>query len=383
MADLDGKSSGTPSSPAPDAAAWLARGQALEAEATPASLAEAVRSYECAIAVLAALPPSDPAIARDLAVAHMNRGNALQKILTAESLPAAVAAYDQAIAIFRAPPLGATASGQNALGAAWMNRGHALHRQATPEAIAEAAHSHRQAIMILQELPLNPGDDTPVEAALNHRLNLAGAWVNLASVLLASPALPERFHLAREASAQTIGIVSADDLASQHPVAAELSLLGRRARCDALGQLLPAAPDTATTEALAAEASDIVDDGLALARLWEQRGVSQFRPLSARLYHFGAQLYRLNQPHFLAEFLLEHLDPAQSPGATPDDPTLHAIAAETIAATLRTLRAPRMIREADAATLRQVDTLRDLQAAEQRLAALRQAHLPSAPPGRS
>lgn len=358
----------------PDAAAWLARGQSLEAQATAEALAEAVRSYECAIALLRALPSANPALRRDLAVAHMNRGNALQKLAAPASLAASVLAYDDAIALLVSPDFAGHEAAQNTLGAAWINRGHALHRQGTPDTVAAAVASHRSAIAVLQALPLHPSDTTPLEAALNHRLNLAGASMNLANTLLDSASIANRHTAARDATTQALEILALDDLPAQHPAAAELSLLTRRARCDALGHLVFAVSDPALSRELADEAGDLVDDGLALVRHWEQRGIPHFRPLAARLYHFGAQLYRFHQPHFLAEFLLEHLDPEQSPGATPDDPALYATATEAIAATLQSLRAPRIVRADDPATQRQIETLRSLQAAEQRLAELRRQH---------
>lgn len=367
------------SAPPSDAVAWLARGQSLEAEATPESLVAAVRSYECAIALLRALaaaPLADPSLRRDLAVAHLHLGNALQKIATLASLAAAVLAYDDAIALLASADFVPAPSAQNTLGAAWMNRGHACHRQGTTEAIAAAVDSHRAAIAVLQSLPLHPSATIPPEAALHHRLNLAGAWMNLANALLDSASLPARHTLARDATSESLALLALDDLPQAHPAAAEISLLARRARCDALGHLVFAVSDPTLAHDLASEAGDLVDDGLALVRHWEQRGVPHFRPLGARLYHFGAQLYRLHQPHFLAEFLLEHLDPARSPGATPDDPALHATAAEAIAAALQTLRAPRLIRAEDPATLRQIETLRALQSAEQHLSELRREHLP-------
>ena len=363
----------------PDAAAWLARAQSLEAEATPPALAEAARAYAAAITLLRARPSADPALRRDLALAHLHHGNTLQKLAPPATLADSVAAYDAAIALLAAPAFTADPAAQNTLAAAWINRGHAVHRQATPDTIAAAVASHRAAIAVLQTLPLPPSATTPPEAAFHHRLNLTGAWTNLATTLLDFGPAPGRYTAVRDATTQALDLLAPEDLPRTHPAAAELSLLARRTRCDALGHLIFAVSDPTLARDLSDEAGDIVDDGLALVRHWEQRGVPHFRPLGAHLFHFGAQLYRLHQPHFLAEFLLEHLDPAQSPGASPDDRTLHAIADDAVATALRTLRAPRLIHADDPATSRQVETLRALQAAEQTLAALRRAHLPEPP----
>ena len=362
----------------PDAAAWLARAQALAEQATPVSLAEAASAYECAITLLRARPTTDLALRRDLAIAHLNHGNTLQQLASPASLTTSVAAYDAAITLLTSPDFAAQPAAQNTCGAAWINRGHALHRQGTADALAAAVDSHRAAIAVLQTLPLDPSPSTTPEAVFNHRLNLAGAWMNLANALLDSPALARRHSASREAATQALDVISRDDLPSQHPAAAEISLLARRARCDALGHLIFAVSNPELARDLTEEAGDLIDDGLALIRQWEQRGMPHFRPLAARLYHFGAQLYRLRQPHFLAEFLLEQLDPEKSSDATPADSNLHAIADEAVATTLQALRAPRMIRAEDPSTQRQVETLRALQAAELRLAELRRNHVPAA-----
>jgi hypothetical protein len=287
----------------PDAAAWLARAQALEAQATPEALAEAARAYECALTLLRARSSSDPALRRDLAITHLNHGNALQRLATPESLTAALAAYDAALALLAASDFAADPAAQNTRGAAYINRGHALHRQGTPDTLAAAVDSHRAAVAVLEKLPLAPSETTSPEAAFSHRLNLAGAWMNLAHTLLDSADLAQRHSAARDATTQALALLDLDDLPLAHPAAAELSLLARRARCDALGHLIFAVSDPALARDLADEAGDIVDDGLALVRQWEQRGLPHFRPLAARLYHFGAQLYRFHQPHFLGSSL--------------------------------------------------------------------------------
>ncbi len=53
--------------------------------------------------------------------------------------------------------------------------------------------------------------------------------------------------------------------------------------------------------------SDLVDDALALIRHWAARGEHSFQPLAVRFFHYGTQLYRFHQPHFLAEFIQENL----------------------------------------------------------------------------
>jgi hypothetical protein len=77
-------------------------------------------------------------------------------------------------------------------------------------------------------------------------------------------------------------------------------------------------------------ATDAVDEGLAIARQWEQRGVDRFRGLAYDLVRFGTRVYRLYQPQFLSEFVLENLDPARSSGAYVGSPEMRAAALESL-----------------------------------------------------
>jgi hypothetical protein len=111
----------------------------------------------------------------------------------------------------------------------------------------------------------------------------------------------------------------------------EVRLKARHILCQAIAQLLASltATDPVRND-LFAEASDVVDDGLVLARSWEQRGVTQFRSLAQDLFRFGARIYQMFQPHFLTEFLLENLDPEYSSGSFAGDPQMHAAALESL-----------------------------------------------------
>ena len=316
-----------PATPAQD---WLHQGQALEAQGTLTALTAAVHCYDCALAALRARPPAEAATRPDLAVAWMNRGNALQKIGDAASLAEAVAAYDRAIALLQELPVGTSPAPGNTLGAAWLNRGHAL-QQSGPESQPEAVRSHRQAIAILGRLPI--ADYRPL------RINLGAAWMNLANALLGLNPPDDRaaHQAARDALALVAPVVDADVLA------ADVSLKARRVLCEAIGHRLVAAGiDSEAVAALADEADTVIARGLDLARHWEIRGLREFRPLAGRLYLFGARLFLIHQPHFLAEFLLEQATPAgrDAPLTTA---ALRAIAAEFIPDALDTLRSTSLL----------------------------------------
>lgn len=348
------------------AAACLARGQALEAAGTAASLAEALRCYDEAIASLRRSETEDSAPVHpstDLAIAWMNRGNALLKLGSTPCLVDAANAYDEAIAILGTSAFEKNSAARNSLGAAWMNRGLAFHRQPGTKNLEEAARSQREAIAVLQTLP--PGENP------SHRRNLAAARLNLANVLLDSP-LPDRFIASREAARAALALCSGEEKLDL--IAADLALKARRCLCDALGHQL-SANETAgiSNDATAAEASDTIDASLALIRQWEQRGVQNFRPLAIRFFRFGAHFYRLHQPHFLAEFVLEMLDPKTSPGAISGDRELHAIAEDALALAIATLRRSPVFIAGNPDENRLLQTFRELHAAKNRLAELQPA----------
>ena len=354
------------------AALWLRRGQACEAQATPAALDEAVRCYNEAIAQLTTLlssasrpqspesaRPLSPEFQRRLAIVWMNRGNALQKQPHAEDLEEAVRSYDQAIGLLAASQGSEDFAARNSLGAAWMNRGQALHRQGTAPTLQEALRSQREAIAVLRTLPL--------QQDISFRLNLAGALMNEANVLLGDGL--GRHDQARTSAKAALALVLTQE--AIHPDAAGLALQARRALCDAIGQLLVANTTNLSLSVLADEAGDVVDDGLALARLWERKGRRDLRPLAERLFYFGVQLYRLHQPQFLAEFVLESLDPERSPGALPGTPALHKAAEDAVAGALDALRGVQRLTTEDPLSARLLQTWQELQTASTRLAELR------------
>lgn len=340
----------------------LSDGQALEARGTPESLAAAVRCYEQAITTLRALPLANLDVRHRLALAAMNRGNALQRQNNPPALAAAITAYDEAIAFFRTLPLDAHPDTRNSLGAAWMNRGHALFTRGDPASLVEAVRSQGEAIAMLRTLPL--------EAAPPYRLNLAAALLNLSNALLALDEDQAADEAARESVTMTALAERTD------PAFADVGLKARRARCEAIGRLLVRSTRHGEpTESLADEASDLVDDGLALARQWESRGLTHFRFIATRLFRFGAQLYRIHLPDFLAEFLLEHIDPDRSSGAMSGTEEFYLAAADSLSQARLDLETRQQIFLDTPETAELLERLHSLRTAEARLAQLRARYL--------
>lgn len=268
----------------------LRRGQTHESRG---ELPAAVACYDQTVTLLAGLSRT-PESQRAQAIACMNRGNALQKQSTRLALNHAIAAYDRAISLLA--PLVADRPADhalhNSLGAAHLNRASALLAFDAPTAALDAAD---RAIGVLASLPL--------EENIFYRANLAGAYLNRANALLATDLGAAR--LSARAALDQIA-----DAAPNHVAATHANLCARRTLLSILGRELALAGRDATpardTARLLNEASDLIDDGLALVRVWEARHSEAFRPAAAQLFHAGAILYASLQPHFLPEFLEEN-----------------------------------------------------------------------------
>lgn len=329
---------------------WFWRGRLLVMADKPEAVVQGLHSFDQAIVRLRGAEGRRGAI-ETLALAWMNRGSGLFRLSSREALGEAVRSYDQAIeAMGRVE-----AVDPNTLGAAWMNRGVGLmHLDETGEAkesvgsrLADAAKSFERAVEIL---------GAHAENQPNARRNLASAWANLGILrarlsdaegaveahrlavdlfrpIAAEGGPPEAFELAARLFnlGQAFGAASQGDAAlaagrealsvseairSEDPQVLELRLRTRHALCVALGGRLAAdrtKPDDSERSARLAEAGDLVEDGLAAVS-----GLATPPPplaaAAAKLYEFGAWLYRTQQPQFLGEFLLEHLgeDPSRA-----------------------------------------------------------------------
>ncbi len=315
---------------------FLKRGQALEALNTGEALTEALRGYEQVISGLRRTPGAPGGL---MALAWMNRGNVLQRAGQPEALQEAVRCYDQTLALLGKPEAEDAPDFVNTIGAAWMNRGMAAQRLGTPEGRQEALRSldealamlepligeHPQArrnfasasmnrgLILLQQGQLEAGVAAQaravaeltalVEAAPDGerelgRLDLAAMKLNLAQGRAANGDAEGGLAVLREALA---GVLPAE---TSDPRAMETALRLRHAGCVILGAWLSTGGDK--REEWLEEAGDWVEDGLAAAAGWGQNA-RWFRASSARLFEFGAWLYRTQQPQFLVEFLEEHL----------------------------------------------------------------------------
>ena len=340
------------------ASGWMKRGIALLNENTEESLTASLQWFDGAIELRRSLPLQErPWYRYVLAAGWMNRGDALTRLGSTENLAEAVRSYDQALVPLRTLDLESNPLFRQRLALAWTNRGLTLQVQGTPASLRAALESFDEAIAVLR------ASSDPEKQEICSLL--ASALTNRANTLLRLS--PPNTALARESAEQALSLVAGTE--AEAILAAETGLKARSIFCQAIANQLE--DRTTVPGDLVASATDTVDGGMKLARLWEARGEERFHDLAGELFWFGARVYQMHQPHFLSEFILENLDPLQSSDAFPVDREMHAAAGEVIGRALaelqgdgfRSLNTPRFDRF--------VEALRQLRVTQARLDELR------------
>ncbi|HEY6508289.1 MAG TPA: hypothetical protein VIY56_09770 [Vicinamibacterales bacterium] len=301
------------------ASVLMKRGIALMAEERAGAPSEALACFDEALDLRGRLPLEESSVLRyGLAACWLNRADALMRLGGGPQIAEAVRSCDAAIAQLRRLPLGDDPRFSRRLAMAHHNRGMFLLAQGGPR--AEVVGEFQASIAVLEHDHAAPIDD--------RRHLLAVAWMNLAGVH-ASEDTEESASAARFAAARAAGLVEAWEC--DDPAAAEVGLNARHALCRTYaGRLASLGPGVETMPEDVHEATDAVDDGLALVRRWEQKGVTRFRRIAADLFRFGARVYLLYQPQFLEEFMNENLDPARSSTGFVEDPELQAVVQDVV-----------------------------------------------------
>jgi hypothetical protein len=283
---------------------WMHRGMDWMAQTASGAQQKAIACYDRAIALRCRLPLAEnPRYRYGLAAGWMNRADALSRLGTKAQAAESVASYDEALELLRSLPLQDDPLYPRRLAIALINQALVRRRDGTPAEIAEAKSGYREALAVLA----NPASSRMTD----RRILRAAALGNLADAVLESgdSSAPEAQALAQEALALV------RDMEREDRKAAEAGGKARHVLCAAIavqsrdGQTVPAG--------LLALATSTVDDGLALARHWEQRGDEGFRALAQDLFRFGCRVHQGGQPDFLVKFILESLDPVQAHAALP------------------------------------------------------------------
>jgi tetratricopeptide (TPR) repeat protein len=303
-----------------------------------------------------------------LASVRMESGIALLTRGEPEGLQEAIRYFDEAIELRRQLPFAQVPGFRYGLAAGWINRGDALTRLGGPENLVEAVKSYTTAIELLQ--------DPPVDDDGTFMTRLGIAWLNRGIALEMQniePAAAEAvlsYRKAKDAAEQALPLLAENELKAVP--AADAGLKARHVLCQAItGILRGTVRDTAIEPDLIDKITDTVEGALSLTQTWEDGGDPSFRPMATGFFHLGALVYERHQPHFLAEYLLDHLDPHCTGWPPAVSQTWLAIAEESLSRTRRELRISDFASLATPEGMRRVEILNEMQAAETRIQILR------------
>lgn len=310
------------------AKAWMQRGIALLSTDDETAFPEALHCFEQALAIRRELPFEQSAWHRWLLTAcWMNRGDVLTRLGGEVNLAEAVRSFDEAVFHLTRLPLDEDPQYRGRLVLAWMNRSLALRALSKAE---EALTSLEQAAHTLEQ-GVTP--DRPADLSLKATL-----MANHAALLLELPC-PKALEALQAADA-VLTLTRKDETSDL--LAAEIGLKARHTFCHAVAMLLETPPvDARHADEWIMQATDKVDEAMALTLLWEGKGMPRhFHRLRLELFEYGCRIYLAYQPHFMAEFLLEVLAPGQNQTPAPEDLCQAGLEALRLAAEVLRQRGP-------------------------------------------
>jgi tetratricopeptide (TPR) repeat protein len=333
---------------------WMHRGIDLLNDRSSTTLEQAVRCFDEAIALRLKLPLEEDHFLRyGLGAGWINRGDALARMGGDGFLAEAVRSYDEALLLLESLPLEENELYPRRLAITWINRGLARQKQQLSNDRWEALECFREALGVLGRPSAHGLADKGVL--------LAGAWINLAGALIGS--VQEDAEDLRSAARQAL--VHVQDTEQTDIISAEIGLKARHLLCRmAVRDLVD---DKILSDDAVAEATDAVDESMALVRRWKSQAPDGLRQLALGIFRFGCRIYESSQPHFLAEFLMECLSPELFGEAIPPDQETLDAARATIWSSLAKLQPEgfRFVATPEFATF--LSEVRDLRKIEDRL----------------
>lgn len=362
----------------------------------------ALDAYQTALNLLQDLPSPDHEVTNLLANVWTNQGIAMLDGPDAETLQKSLHSFDQAIELRSHLPLDTSPFYPWGLAAAWMNRADALMRLDPKKHQQDALAAHEKALQTLNLMPEGSHPSLPARRALALMncalLSLDGSREN---VLQASQRLADAIAICQSAPPPSqqecmrvmIGIqlnrgillMQEDPKQSWHDAKAVLALTAPLERQEILTaeaalkarhllcQSLTLMPPQILVDDWISEATDAVDDGLALVREWPPGGRQPLMGLHYELFRFGLLIYRIWQPHFLSEFILENVDAEHQPDGMAGDSIMHQLALESIWSAV--VQVNQRVNQASAEErARLLPIIEQLQTTESRLQKLRESH---------
>ncbi|HEY1064617.1 MAG TPA: hypothetical protein VGE52_00845, partial [Pirellulales bacterium] len=291
------------------------RGVAFLLVGLPEALSESIRCFDRAIEIAQPLVAAGGLWDRcRLMTAWMNRGDALFRLNNPAQLTEALRCYDEAFALVQADLILEQPVFRRRYVIACLNRaGILLARNATGDA-QSALDCSDAAISVLEK----PDAEDPAAKIL-----LGAAWANCAAAF--SRMNPTQGGMGCLVSSQT-AVKVVRDFERNDIRSAQASLTARHALCVGTAKLVATEIAADIRERFVSATLTAVNEGLALARHWEQQGVRQFQWLATEMITFGGRLSETYQPHLLGEFFLSHLDPTRTTEKIAWRPELRASA---------------------------------------------------------
>lgn len=283
---------------------------------TASHWAEAAGHFEESIRLRESDPERDEALLWGLSAAWINRGDALGRLAGSENLLEAIRCHETAAGLLADFDLAASPAYRSRLALCHLNIGAAKTeltlRHGRPEEESALDH-YGQAATILR-----PGAETGIEES-KRMLAVVLANTSRARSLLFPTAFAESEKEAREALTWIDGYDAGDWELLNLDLTARLSL------CVALRS-------KEDTPASSPEITDIVEEGLAHLRRHLSLGgyLEPFETVAGQLFRCGAEVYGSHMPRFLADYLLDHLDPERGSGGLERSPSCHEAAVKTL-----------------------------------------------------
>ena len=299
-----------------EAGLWTYRGLSQVSINSTDMLASAVQCFETAISIRSR--EEDPGFETrwSLAAAWMNRGDALGRLPGRTNLEEVIVSNEKAEKLLDGFSLESNTAFRTRLAMTLLNRGEAYVRLSTQyggEYAEDALASFGRAVDMLREGVKQGNEES--------RRMLAVALTNLcrSRLVLFQTGSQESSAEAREA----LQIVTATS-----ELNADLILMDLTCRVVLCRSLENPADVKGTTS----EMTDLVEEGLARAMSLVVDGVvpPALCGLVSELFRCGADVYRRYLPRFLAEYLLDHLDPERGESVFSNCALCHEVAVESL-----------------------------------------------------
>ena len=302
----------------------MERGISQLTDGHPDALLNALTCFDQALQLRLKLPWQDHSWYRWLLTAcWMNRGDVLTRESAAQNLAEAVRSFDEAIKLLEHLPLDEHPTFRRRLALAWMNRALALRAQGNAKSLNEALQSLTRSLEVLLSSSEEP-DSALHDSILLNRATLLLQLSRPQEALLEACQLIEKCRPAEHSN----------------QIVAEIGLKARHAYCLAVATLLETPPvEAKQADEWILRATDEVEEAIDLAVHWEKVGASaHFAELRHELFRFGCRMYLAWQPHFLAEFLLDVLEPERDCTLNSATADLRVPALEALALAAQELR---------------------------------------------